>query len=345
MEPIRLNKFISDTGTCSRRKADKMIAHGRVTVNGKTPEVGTKVTAKDKIRIDGQLLEVSQQEPVYLILNKPPGIETTTDLSQKDNIIRFVNYPERIFPVGRLDKDSEGLIFLTSDGDIVNKILRAGNKHEKEYIVTVNKAITPEFIYRMGSGVSILGVNTKKCLVTQESPFKFRIVLTQGMNRQIRRMCEALGYEVITLQRIRIMNFTLAKLPLGQWRYMTEEEIRTLQLMVADSTKTEEGSIGKKRAASNQENEPGAGRANKPRPRSQAGRSARPGATASKPGTKSHPGKKEASGGGARTAKGSRGASKGTSKNSPGKRSSSRTAVSGSFKKSSAPKSASKKRL
>ncbi|MFD2245422.1 23S rRNA pseudouridine(2604) synthase RluF [Pontibacter ruber] len=248
----RLNKFISETGTCSRREADKLIEQGRVTVNGKLPEVGTKVTAKDKVRIDGRLLEVDQVEPVYLALNKPPGIETTTDTSQKDNIISFVNYPERIFPIGRLDKDSEGLIFLTNDGDIVNKILRAGNKHEKEYIVTVDKPITPEFISNMSSGVSILGVNTKKCFVAQEGPQKFRIILTQGMNRQIRRMCEALGYEVQTLQRTRIMNITLAKLPLGQWRELTESEVAMLQRMVADSTKTEEGSVSRKKAAAQQ---------------------------------------------------------------------------------------------
>jgi 23S rRNA pseudouridine2604 synthase len=249
---IRLNKFISDTGTCSRREADKLIEQGRVTVNGKLPEVGIKVSAKDKVRIDGRLLEADQVEPVYLALNKPPGIETTTDLSQKDNIIRFVNYPERIFPIGRLDKDSEGLIFLTNDGDIVNKILRAGNKHEKEYIVSVDKPITPEFISNMSSGVSILGVNTKKCFVAQEGPTRFRIILTQGMNRQIRRMCEALGYEVQTLQRIRIMNITLAKLPLGQWRQLTESEVAMLQSMVAESAKTEDGSAGKKKATAHQ---------------------------------------------------------------------------------------------
>ena len=247
---IRLNKFISDTGTCSRREADKLIEQGRVMVNGKLPEVGMRVTPKDKVRIDGRLLEVDQVEPVYLALNKPPGIETTTDLSQRDNIIRFVNYPERIFPIGRLDKDSEGLIFLTNDGDIVNKILRAGNKHEKEYIVTVDKPITPEFVFNMSNGVSILGVNTKKCFVAQEGPTKFRIILTQGMNRQIRRMCEALGYEVQTLQRTRIMNITLAKLPLGQWRQLTDTEVATLQGMVAESAKTAEGAPPKKKSAS-----------------------------------------------------------------------------------------------
>jgi len=249
---IRLNKFISDSGICSRREADKLIEQGRVLVNGKLPEVGARVKARDKVQVDGKTLQTDQVAPVYLALNKPAGIETTTDLSQRDNIIRFVNYPERIFPIGRLDKDSEGLIFLTNDGDIVNKILRAGNKHEKEYIVTVDKPINEDFIQKMGSGVSILGVNTKKCFVEQLGPAKFRIILTQGMNRQIRRMTEALGYEVQTLQRIRIMNITLAKLPLGQWRELTEAEVATLQSMVADSVKTEEGSVSKNKAATQQ---------------------------------------------------------------------------------------------
>ncbi|AKD05135.1 23S rRNA pseudouridine(2604) synthase RluF [Pontibacter korlensis] len=249
MEPIRLNKFISDSGYCSRREADKMIEQGRVTVNGKRPEVGAKVTAKDKVRVDGNQLEVDAVEPVYLLLNKPPGIETTTDTSQRDNIISFTNYPERIFPVGRLDKDSEGLIILTNNGDIVNKILRAGNKHEKEYVVTVDKPINQDFVERMSNGVSILGVNTKKCFVAQEGPTKFRIILTQGMNRQIRRMCEALGYEVQTLQRTRIMHLSLSKIPLGQWRNMTNAEVEELMRLIEHSTKTEEGSKGKKPAS------------------------------------------------------------------------------------------------
>ncbi|WP_242918339.1 23S rRNA pseudouridine(2604) synthase RluF [Pontibacter liquoris] len=306
MEPIRLNKFISDTGTCSRREADKLIAQGRVMVNGKLPEAGTKVTGKDKIRIDGRALEVNEAEPVYLLLNKPPGIETTTDTSQKDNIIRFVNYPERIFPVGRLDKDSEGLIILTNDGDIVNKILRAGNKHEKEYVVTVDKPINQDFVDRMSNGVSILGVNTKKCVVQQEGANRFRIILTQGMNRQIRRMCEALGYEVQTLQRTRIMNLTLAKLPLGQWRNLTDPEIAELQQLVATSVKTEEGSTGKKRASE------GPARKDKPKPRSTSGGStARPG-NGSKGSSKSTPaGKREKPKSSTNSARGSRGASKG----------------------------------
>ena len=307
MEPIRLNKFISDSGYCSRREADKLIEQGRVMVNGKRPEVGAKVTAKDKVRVDGNLLEVDAVEPVYLLLNKPAGIETTTDTSQRDNIISFVNYPERIFPVGRLDKDSEGLIILTNDGDIVNKILRAGNKHEKEYIVTVDKPINQDFVQRMSGGVSILGVNTRKCFVEQLGPNKFRIILTQGMNRQIRRMCEALGYEVQTLQRIRIMHLSLAKIPMGQWRNMTDAEVAELQRLVADSTKTEEGSIGKKRAEA-----PATPKSSKPKPR---GGTTPTGKTAGRPGGASRGGgKSNKPKSGPQGARGSRGAAKGTPK-------------------------------
>ncbi|MBF9254344.1 23S rRNA pseudouridine(2604) synthase RluF [Pontibacter sp. 172403-2] len=319
MEPIRLNKFISDTGTCSRREADKLIEQGRVMVNGKIPEVGTKVTVHDKIRIDGQTLEVNREAPVYIALNKPAGIITTTDLSQRDNIIRFVNYPERIFPIGRLDKDSEGLIFLTNDGDIVNKILRAGNRHEKEYLVTVDKTITPDFINKMSTGVGILGVQTKKCFVAQEGPNRFRIILTQGMNRQIRRMCEALGYEVITLQRTRIMNITLAKLPLGQWRNLTEEEIRVIQSMVSGSTKTEEGSVSRKKVSNPRtEAAPSGGRGSAPgvyRPVSKPGKSLQSG-------YKGMSGKREEQAAPEhKSARGSRGAVKGSLKSAPGKKS------------------------
>ncbi len=310
MELIRLNKFISDSGTCSRREADKLIEQGRVLVNGKAPEVGSRVTAKDKVQVDGRTLEHTQEAPVYLLLNKPAGIETTTDLSQKDNIIRFVNYPERIVPVGRLDKDSEGLIILTNDGEIVNKILRTGNKHEKEYVVTVDKAITPDFVSKMSNGVSILNVNTKKCTVVQEGPTKFRIVLTQGMNRQIRRMCEALNYTVQTLQRVRIMHLTLAKLPLGQWRDMTETEIAELQRLVAGSTKTEEGSVGKKRANANMAEEAAPARVNKPATRRNSSRTASA-ISRDKTAGKSTYGKKDPAKSGGKSTRGSRGASKG----------------------------------
>ncbi|MFD2515409.1 23S rRNA pseudouridine(2604) synthase RluF [Pontibacter locisalis] len=319
MEPIRLNKFISDSGFCSRREADKMIEQGRVTVNGKRPEVGAKVTARDKVRVDGNLLEVNAVEPVYLLLNKPPGIETTTDTSQRDNIISFTNYPERIFPVGRLDKDSEGLIILTNDGDIVNKILRAGNKHEKEYVVTVDKPINQDFVDRMSNGVSILGVNTRKCKVTQEGANRFRITLTQGMNRQIRRMCEALGYEVQTLQRTRIMHLSLSKIPLGQWRNMTDPEVAELQRLIAGSTKTEEGSTSKKRSGTGEVPTPG--KSNKPKSRGGGSPAGKPGGrsgSAPKGGKSTAAGKRDKPKSSS-SARGSRGASKGTTPGGKGR--------------------------
>lgn len=305
MEPRRLNKFISDSGYCSRREADKLIEQGRVTVNGKQPEVGTRVTTRDKVRVDGNLLEVDAVEPVYLLLNKPPGIETTTDTSQKDNIISFTNYPERIFPVGRLDKDSEGLIILTNNGDIVNKILRAGNNHEKEYIVTVDKPINQSFVERMSNGVPILGVNTRKCFVEQLGATKFRIILTQGMNRQIRRMCEALGYEVQTLQRTRIMHLSLAKIPLGQWRNMTEAEVAEMMRLVERSSKTAEEPSVKKVSSGVAPSKP---KSSKPRSSSSAGRPSKQGSSprSGKSAAASKPGKSKSSG----SARGARGAAK-----------------------------------
>lgn len=239
---IRLNKYLSEVGYCSRREADKLIDQGRVTINGKIPEMGTKVSSEDVIHVDGQQITEPEEKHVYLAFNKPVGVVCTTAQNEKDNIIDFINYPKRIFPIGRLDKPSEGLIFLTSDGDIVNKILRARNNHEKEYIVTVNKLINPQFIKRMGNGIPILDTVTRKCEVEQISKYTFRIVLTQGLNRQIRRMCEHLGYEVITLKRIRIMNVSL-DVPVGQWRYLTEAELQTINKDVGDSSKTEEASI------------------------------------------------------------------------------------------------------
>ncbi len=238
----RLNKFISETGTCSRREADKLIEQGRVTVNGKIPELGTKVSYADEITIDGKPLK-SKEQPIYIAFNKPPGITCTTDLKDKDNIIDFIHHPKRIFPIGRLDKPSEGLIFLTNDGDIVNKILRAGNNHEKEYLVMVDKPITDDFIRQMGSGIKILDAVTKKCFVKQEGTNKFRIILTQGLNRQIRRMCDALDYKVYKLQRTRIMNINLNGINSGAWRYLTNEEIATINKLVASSSKTEEASV------------------------------------------------------------------------------------------------------
>ncbi|MFL9836446.1 23S rRNA pseudouridine(2604) synthase RluF [Flavobacterium sp. ST-75] len=240
----RLNKFISETGYCSRREADKLIEEGRVTINGVVPEMGTKVSLEDEVRIDGKLITEKRGKSVYLAFNKPVGIECTTNPDVRNNIVDYINYPTRIFPIGRLDKASEGLIFMTNDGDIVNKILRARNNHEKEYIVTVNKPITDRFIQRMGNGVPILDTITRKCKVEQVSKYIFRIVLTQGLNRQIRRMCEFLGYEVTALKRIRIINISL-DVPVGRYRDLTSVEIKELNKLISDSSKTEEASLPK----------------------------------------------------------------------------------------------------
>lgn len=233
----RLNKFISESGICSRREADRLIEQGKVYINGRKAKIGDVVRPGDKVNADGQWLEEKTAEDfIFIAFNKPVGITSTTEISDKTNIIDYINHSQRIFPIGRLDKDSQGLIFLTNDGDIVNKILRAGNKHEKEYLVTVNKPITKEFIAGMGNGVPILGEITKKCLVTQESPFVFRIVLIQGLNRQIRRMCEYFGYEATKLERVRIMNIRLKGLPLGDWRDLDEEEIASIFKMLEHSS-------------------------------------------------------------------------------------------------------------
>jgi len=224
---MRINKFISETGICSRREADKLIEAKRVTINGQVAELGSTVASGDDVRIDGQPLG-SKKKDVYIALNKPVGITCTTELQIKGNIIDFVNHPERIFPIGRLDKDSQGLILLTNDGDIVNKILRAENNHDKEYIVTVDKPITANFLHGMANGVRILGTTTKPCKVTKVSDRVFNIVLTQGLNRQIRRMCQAFGYQVRKLERVRIMNITLGNLKLGQWRNLTAKELTDL---------------------------------------------------------------------------------------------------------------------
>ncbi|MBP6374304.1 MAG: 23S rRNA pseudouridine(2604) synthase RluF [Flavobacterium sp.] len=237
----RLNKYISDTGYCSRREADKLVEEGRVTLNGVVPEMGTKVSERDEVRIDGRLIVDKTEKMIYLAFNKPVGIECTTNLEVRDNIIDYLNYPKRIFPIGRLDKASEGLIFLTNDGDIVNKILRARNNHEKEYTVTVNKPITDRFIDRMGHGVPILDTVTRNCKVEQISKFTFKIILTQGLNRQIRRMCEYFGYEVTALKRIRIINISL-DVPVGRYRELTAAEIKELNQLIAPSSKTEEAS-------------------------------------------------------------------------------------------------------
>lgn len=241
-EWISLNKYISSSGFCSRREADELIEQARVTVNDELVLPGARVKPTDKVAIDGEPLKKPKKQPVFLALNKPPGVTSTTDPKDKTNIIYFLNYPKRIFPIGRLDKDSDGLIFLTNDGDIVNKILRAGNMHEKEYVVLVNKAITVDFIRQMEEGVDIGDAITRKCKVKQEGGKRFRITLTQGLNRQIRRMCKALGYEVLKLTRVRIMNITLTNLPPGKWRYLSQPEVEELQRMVQHSSKTEEAS-------------------------------------------------------------------------------------------------------
>lgn len=243
-ESINLNKFISSTGICSRREAEKFITEGRVTINGKPTQLGNRVFEGDDVRIDGKSLK-TKPKTLYIALNKPVGIVCTTDSKEKKNIVKYVNHPQRLFPIGRLDKPSEGLIFLTNDGDIVNKILRAGNNHEKEYIVTVNKEITTSFIHKMSNGIPILGTVTKKCKVEKVNETTFKIILTQGLNRQIRRMCEHLGYKVKKLKRTRIMNVSLSELKYGDWRKLTKKEIETINRLIQTSSKTEEASKDK----------------------------------------------------------------------------------------------------
>jgi len=240
----RINKFLSESGFCSRREADKLIDQGRVTINGVIPEMGTKISTNDEVRVDGKLVREKREKRVYLAFNKPVGIECTTNLEVRDNIVDYINYHERIFPIGRLDKASEGLIFMTNDGDIVNKILRARNNHEKEYIVTVNRPITDRFIDRMANGIPILETVTRKCKVEQISKYVFRIILTQGLNRQIRRMCEYLDYEVTSLKRTRIININLDVL-VGRYRELTDAEILQLNQLIEPSSKTEEASLPK----------------------------------------------------------------------------------------------------
>ncbi|MBW4935894.1 23S rRNA pseudouridine(2604) synthase RluF [Marinobacter sp. F4206] len=233
----RLNKYISESGLCSRREADRYIEQGNVYINGKRATVGDQVLPTDTVKVNGQVIEPRAEEDlVFIAVNKPVGIVSTTDTAEKQNIQRFVGHSERIFPIGRLDKDSQGLIFMTSNGDLVNKILRAGNNHEKEYLVTVDKPITKDFIKGMASGVPILGTVTKPCKVQQESRFVFRIILVQGLNRQIRRMCEHFGYDVTKLERIRIMNISLGGLPVGQWRDLTSKELAVLFDAIKDSS-------------------------------------------------------------------------------------------------------------
>jgi 23S rRNA pseudouridine2604 synthase len=236
-EATRINKYLSEVGYCSRRASDKLIDEGRVRINGQIPEKGTKVLPGDVVSVDGKTISEPKEDFIYIAFNKPIGIVCTTDtIREKNNIIEFINYPKRIFPIGRLDKPSEGLIFLTNDGDIVNKILRARNNHEKEYEVTVNKPITNAFIQKMSKGIPILDTVTRECYVKQNGSYTFTIILTQGLNRQIRRMCEFLDYRVTKLKRVRIMNISL-DVPVGKWRYLDEDEILVINSMVANSTK------------------------------------------------------------------------------------------------------------
>jgi len=233
----RLNKFISESGLCSRREADRFIEKGTVFINGKRAKIGDQVLAGDRVMVNGHNIEPKEESNfILLAFNKPVGITSTTESNVKDNIVDYVNHSERIFPIGRLDKDSSGLIFLTNNGDIVNKILRAGNKHEKEYVVTVNKPLTEDFIFQMSNGVPILGVNTRKCKVRQIAPFVFNIILIQGLNRQIRRMCEHFGYEVTKLERTRIMNINLKGIPTGEFRELTDDEMTSIMKSVENSS-------------------------------------------------------------------------------------------------------------
>lgn len=238
MEKTRINKYLSEVGYCSRRAADKLLEEGRIKINGQIPEMGTKVSDEDVVEVDGKPIRESEDKPIYIAFNKPVGIVCTTDTKrERDNIIEYIKHPKRIFPIGRLDKPSEGLILLTNDGDIVNKILRSKNNNQKEYLVRVDKPINPRFLEKMRNGVPILDTVTKKCEVEKIDDMTFRIVLTQGLNRQIRRMCEFLGYEVKKLKRIRIMNIKL-DIPLGKWRNLTAEEFSTLNSLLEDSSKT-----------------------------------------------------------------------------------------------------------
>lgn len=241
-DSININKFISSTGICSRREAEKFIASGRVTINGKIAVLGNRVSQNDVVKVDGRPLK-QKPKTLYIVLNKPVGVVSTTDSKERNNIVNHVNHPQRLFPIGRLDKPSEGLIFLTNDGDIVNKILRAGNNHEKEYLVTVDKNITDKFLKNMRNGVPILGTVTKKCKVEKVSTNVFKIILVQGLNRQIRRMCSHLGYEVTKLKRVRIMNVNLGDLKSGDWRELTSEEMKEINKMISNSSKTEEASL------------------------------------------------------------------------------------------------------
>ncbi len=236
---IQINKFISSTGFCSRREADILVEQERVTINGKLAKPTSRVGENDKVAVDDEIVKNNKTESLYIAFNKPKGITSTTDEKDRSSITAYINHNKRIFPIGRLDKDSEGLILLTDDGDIVNKILRAGNEHEKEYIVSVDKPVTPEFVLKMSEGVSILDTLTQPCVVKSLGSKKFKIILTQGLNRQIRRMCEALGYKVSELKRVRVMHITIGDLPLGKWRKLTSSEVNRMNEFVKGSSKTQ----------------------------------------------------------------------------------------------------------
>ncbi len=236
-EGININKYISDTGACSRREAEKFIIEGRVMINNKVAILGNRVYANDVVMLDFEKIK-SKADNIYIAFNKPVGVICTTDLKIKNNIISFINHPKRMFPIGRLDKESEGLIFLTNDGNIVNKILRAGNNHEKEYVVTVDKSLNEWFVEKMSNGIPMLGTITNKCKVEILSSNVFRIILTQGLNRQIRRMCNYLGYEVRKLKRVRIMNISIKNIAIGQWRVFSEKELADILKLVSNSSKT-----------------------------------------------------------------------------------------------------------
>ena len=243
----RLNKYISESGICSRREADRFIEQGNVFINGKRAAIGAQVFAGDTVKVNGQLIEAQEEEDlIFIALNKPVGIVSTTESREANNIVDFVNHSTRIFPIGRLDKDSQGLIFLTNNGDLVNKILRAGNSHEKEYRVTVNKSITDDLIHGLSNGVPILGVKTKRCEVRKESQYVFTITLVQGLNRQVRRMCEYFNFEVVGLERVRIMNVSLKKLAVGDWRDLSEKELTELLALTKDSSSEAEAGTKKR---------------------------------------------------------------------------------------------------
>lgn len=292
----RLNKYISESGLCSRRAADKFIENGNVFINGKRAKIGDQVYDGDLVSVNGQNIEPRESSDLLLLaFNKPVGVTCTTESSDKSNIVDYINHSDRIFPIGRLDKDSQGLIFLTNNGDIVNKILRAGNNHEKEYLVTVDKPITDQFLTGMAAGVPIMDVMTKKCKIAKESPFIFRITLVQGLNRQIRRMCEYFGYEVLKLERVRIMNVRLKGLPLGDWRELSDEEMAEIKRLL-DKSSSEKGTAPKAKPSGRNQSpttkEPASDQSAKPR--SSRGTSGKP-ATKGKTRSSGRPGSKPSS--------------------------------------------------